>query len=123
MFNREKNGSSQGFEITEYLIGEKTLFLRCCGKEIHLKYQSTEEFRGCIILFNEYMLNEGYDLIENTLGRPAFSQKDNKYVFENYDKVFGEAQDEFKGKSISESLRYIDNLIQNTYKLDFLSIY
>jgi len=32
-FSREKNGYNQGFEITEYLIGEKTLFLRCCGRD------------------------------------------------------------------------------------------
>lgn len=119
-FNREKNGSSQGFEITEYLIGEKTLFLRCCGKEIHLKYNSAEEFEDCIRSFNDYMLKEGYDLLEQASNRPNFTHSDNEYVLDNYKAVFEEVHKEFEGKTIKESLDYIEHLIQDTYKQDFL---
>lgn len=121
-FNKEVNGrSAMLFEITEYLIGPKTLFLRCQGKQIHLKYDDEASFRECIQTFNKYMIEEGYDAIDKALTtkKPRFYDEDNFFVVKNYEDVYNSEKDAFAGKTTRESLKYIEGLLAELYDVSW----
>lgn len=97
-FRRKINGFSQEFEITEYLIGPRTIFLRVMGKEIHLEYDDEETFRNCIKKFHNYMITEGYELLEKNTEVPVFSTNDILFVKNNYEAL---AKDFYKERPVS----------------------
>ncbi len=121
-FDREVDGKITGhFDITEYLIGPKTLFLRCIGKEIHLKYDDEASFRECIQTFNKYMIEEGYDAVDKafTTKKPSFSNEDNFFVVKNYEDVYNSEKDAFAGKTTRESLKYLEGLLTELYDVSW----
>lgn len=108
-FSRKKNGYNQGFEITEYLIGPRTIFLRVMGKEIHLKYEDEKSFRNCIESFQNYMIAEGYELIDRSTFVPVFSTNDILFIKTNYEIL---AKDFFKEEPISFE-KGVESVIEN----------
>ena len=116
-FEKIDGERSQMFEITEYLIGPKTIFLRCCGNEIHLKYEDEQSFRECINKFQEFMINEGYNLLQYAARRPIFTKKDSEYVFNNYEKMFNESSEMFVGKTVNEGLLLIEEMVIPTFEM------
>lgn len=118
------SGGSQMFEITEYKIFPGRIFLRGAGANITLEYKNEEEFEKCIHHFNDYMVKEGYGLLDDALNIKEFEYEDGKYVKENYNELaemfIKEVQvSDIATMSVAVFINYIREYISNLVGVDW----